>query len=101
MSTPPESRPELADTIDHSAIDGVAPSHWTKDTHPAWMAKDCPHCQRIGALTKAFREFGYTDLRLAEARAAYHVAMTRDTTAEDGIIAMLTRRQLVEARIVP
>ncbi len=88
------SKPFIADEIDHDdAAPGTGP-------HPAWLAKDCPHCQRITKLTKAFREFGYADLTIAETREAYHVAMIRKPTAEDGIIAMLTRSQLVEAGIV-
>ena len=35
-----------------------------------------------------------------ECREAYNLAMTRDVTAADGIIAMLTRSQLVEAGLV-
>lgn len=84
--------PVLADIIDHSAIE--------QGEHPAWLAKDCPHCQRITKLCKAFREFGYTDLGIREQREAYHVAMIRKPGAEDGIIAMLTRSQLVEAGLV-
>lgn len=57
-------------------------------------------CQRIGRLCKGFREFGYADLTIAEARTAYHIAMLRQPTAKDGIIAMLTRSQLVEAGLV-
>jgi hypothetical protein len=68
--------------------------------HPPQLATDCPHCQRITKLCRAFREFGYSDLTMAEARDAYHVAMTRGVTAADGIIAMLTRSQLVEAGLV-
>jgi hypothetical protein len=68
--------------------------------HPVALATDCPHCQRITKLRKAFREFGYTDLTTEEQREAYHVAMAREVTAEDGIIAMLTRSQLREAGLV-
>jgi hypothetical protein len=94
------SGPVLADIIDHGSIKEVAPGHWTESTHAAWMAKDCPHCQRITKLLRAFREFGYSDLTVREQREAYHVAMLRKPTATDGIIAMMTRSQLVEAGLV-
>jgi hypothetical protein len=80
-----------ADTITHG--------HFGAD-HPARIASDCKHCQRIVRLTRGFREFGYKDLSLAETRDAYNLAMEREVTAEDGIIAMLTRSQLREAGLV-
>lgn len=68
--------------------------------HPAPLATDCPHCQRITRLCIAFRQFGYSTLTIAETREAYHAAMAGEVTAADGIIAMLTRSQLVEAGLV-
>ena len=68
--------------------------------HPIALARDCPHCQRVAKLCKAFRDFGYSDLTIAEQREAYNLAMTRPVDAADGIIAMLTRSQLVEAGLV-
>ena len=68
--------------------------------HQASIASDCPHCQRITKLCKAFRDFGYTDLTIAEQREAYHIAMTRKPDATDGIIAMLTWSQLRDAGLV-
>jgi len=79
------------DTIDHA---GLGPDH------PPQLATDCPHCVRITKLCKAFREFGYSNLTIAETRDAYHLAMAREVTAEDGIIAMFTRGQLREAGLV-
>lgn len=63
------SNPVSADIIDHSVIPNAS-------DHRAWMARDCKHCQRITKLRAAFREFGYTDLTIAEQRDAYHTAMT-------------------------
>ena len=68
--------------------------------HPIMLVRDCPHCQRITKFLRAFREFGYGDLTITEQREAYDVAMVRRPTAEDGIIAMMTRSQLEEAGLV-
>ena len=68
--------------------------------HPASIADGCCHCIRIAALCRGFRDFGYSTLTIAECREAYHAAMTREVTAADGIIAMLTRSQLIEAGLV-
>ena len=81
----------MADLIDHPGIGA---------DHPPQYARDCPHCQRIARLCKGFRDFGYAGLTMDECREAYNLAMTRDVTAADGIIAMLTRSQLVEAGLV-
>lgn len=78
----------MAELIDHGDLG---------PDHPPQLATDCKHCVRITKLCRAFRDFGYTNLTIAETREAYHIAMSRETTAEDGIIAMLTRSQLVEA----
>jgi hypothetical protein len=68
--------------------------------HPDSIADGCPQCIRVARLRKAFRDFGYTDLTIAETRDAYHLAMARKPTAEDGIIAMLTWSQLRDAGLV-
>lgn len=68
--------------------------------HPPQLTTDCPHCQRITKINRALREFGYSTLTIAETREAYHVAISREVTAEDGIIAMFTRGFLRDAGLV-
>lgn len=76
--------------------------------HRPSYASYCRHCAKavqraktITALYLAFKDFGYTGLTRDETEAAYDIAMIRKPTAEDGIIAMLTRTQLEQAGVVP
>ncbi len=64
------------------------------------MKMACKDCQRIRALRKGLIEFGYTSLTWEDAQQSYEIAMTRKPTAEDGIIAMMIRSQLLEAGLV-
>lgn len=78
--------------IKHS-VPGSIPEH-TPD-----MISVCPDCGRIRAFHKAYREFGYSTLTIAQMSESYEAAMRGEITDGD-IIAILARRELIEAGIV-
>lgn len=75
----------------HHKNPGALPEH-TPDISAA-----CPDCRRITAFLRAYREFGYP-LTREEMTASYESALA-GTHAGD-IIAMLARRELIDAGIV-
>ena len=73
-------------------LPGAIPEH-TPD-----IAASCPDCKRIAAFLKAYREFGYSTLTRQDMSDSYERAMKGEQAGD--IIAMLARRELLEAGIV-
>jgi hypothetical protein len=98
------SRPDVTHPVLTERMDDDRRS-WA--AHKFEYSDMCPLCgpriernKRITAFHRSFIEFGYTALTRDETTLAYDLAMSREPTAADGIIARLIRSQLVEAGIV-